>query len=144
MVSSWAWMGYVYATEVPDGFTRISYDVLQPTPQPDEESQELIPASAEALEGQKVFIKGYMHPLTILPASDRVRSFVLVRDNGDCCFGAAQPKLTDMILVELTGNLRMQYRTRQVKLAGTFHVDFRQGTGGVGTLAYRLDAEHAQ
>ena len=56
--------GYVYATEVPDGYTRISFNTMKP-----DELQErggvAVPPDIAALEGQKIFIKGYIRPDSI-------------------------------------------------------------------------------
>lgn len=106
---------YVYYTEVPDGYDRISFKVLQPesgSPQP-------IPDSAMNLDGKQVFVGGYMHPDAGLAP---VQSFVLVPDMGTCCFGG-QPNLTDMIEVTLKGNDRVSYSTRKRKFAGTLRVN---------------------
>ena len=90
----WSWLGFVYATEVPEGYQRIGYGQLQPDPNhPDEP----IPPAAKELDGQKVFIKGYVYP-TI--SQHGIREFLLVRDEGSCCFGG-NPKITDRIQVTL-------------------------------------------
>jgi hypothetical protein len=59
LLSGAAWHTYVYHTEVPEGYTRINYDKLQPTP---ENPTILPPPDALELDGQQVFIKGYMYP----------------------------------------------------------------------------------
>lgn len=130
-------LSYVYATEVPDGFTRISYDQLQPNP---DVAKEVVPPSALALDGQKVFIKGY-------PLAGRdlhgIRQFVLVRDQGDCCFGG-KPKLTDQIQVTLADPLRLNYELRLLRVAGTFHVRPTVAANGMPTTIYYLEADHLQ
>lgn len=127
---------YVYLTEVPPGYQRVSYSELQP----DDSNPVLPPAPAAALEGRQIFIKGY-----ILPGAQDVNltHFILVRDNGACCFGAAEPKLTDKIEVRLTGELSLDYTTRQVKLAGTFHVEPAHVDGGRAVI-YHLLADYAK
>lgn len=127
---------YIYLTEVPPGYERISYSSLQP----DEQNPVLPPEPAAALDGRKVFIKGY-----ILPGAQdtNLTHFILVRDNGSCCFGAAEPKLTDKIEVRLTGELSLDYTTRQVKLAGTFHIEPAQVDGGRAVI-YHLLVDYAK
>src|SRR6476620_11740559 len=77
--------GYVYATEVPDGYARISFNEMKP-----DELQErggvIVPPEIAELEGKKIFIKGYIRPdsITVPRGIDR---FLLVRDNSQCCFG---------------------------------------------------------
>src|SRR5690606_36495557 len=101
----WGTAGYVYATEVPEGYTRIHYQQLQP----DENSPgQIIPPSALDLNGKRVFIKGYVYPGA---QKSGIKQFILCRDNGDCCFGG-NPKLTDRILVTLKDPLRLTYSRR--------------------------------
>ena len=94
---------YVYVTEVPEGYERISYAELQPDP---EQAGQIVPPSALELEGKKIFIKGYVYPGR---EKDGIRKFLLVRDQGDCCFGG-NPKITDRIQVTLVDPLRLNLR----------------------------------
>lgn len=130
----------IYLTEVPDGYKRISFTDLRP-----DESRPEIPISQAALElnGQKVFVKGYMHPG--VAGAGPVKEFVLVPDMGTCCFGG-QPKLHKMIEVTMTGNNRLRYNRTKRKLAGVFKVDgkLRQAAGDITTGPYKLEAEIAE
>jgi hypothetical protein len=129
--------GVVYATEVPEGYTRISYEGLQP----DQDSPgQIMPPSALELDGKRVFIKGYVYPGA---QQQGIKQFVLCRDNGDCCFGGS-PKLTDMILVDLVDPLRLTYSRRLQRLAGTFRIKPAQGTDGLGGVLYQLEADYLQ
>jgi hypothetical protein len=138
LLLSWTIAGVVYATELRPGFERVSYNQLQA----DEGAASPIPPSALELEGDKVFIKGYIHPS--LGTGKGLKRFVMVRDNGDCCFGAATPKLTDMIYVQLADPLRIDYTTRLVKIHGTFHVEPATvaGQSDIPTVVYHLNAQH--
>ncbi len=127
-------MCFETAFEVPAGCLRISYEMLQPRP------GEPIPASARELDGKKVFIKGYMYPSSQMTG---IREFVLCRDNGTCCFGG-QPRLTDMIQVNLKEPLTLDYHTGLRHVAGTFRVQPNGAPGGMGSVLYRLDADYAQ
>jgi hypothetical protein len=129
---------YIYVNEVPEGYERISYSQLQPDEANASQTGEMIPESAQALDGKRVFIKGYMYPGE---QQTKIRSFVLCRDNGDCCFGG-NPKLTDRILVELDGQLATDYVTRQRHLAGTFRVRPSEAVDGLGVAVYRLEADY--
>lgn len=132
--SGWSWLSYVYATEVPEGYQRIDYAELQP-----EEGQPptTIPASALALNGKRVFIKGYIYPPNQLTGVTR---FVLCRDNGDCCFGG-KPKLTDMIDVSLQNDLSLNYSRKLHRLAGVFRVS-EAGDPEARGAVYRLEADY--
>lgn len=106
---------YVYATEVPEGYQRVSfYEFQQPDSLPD------VP-TARALEfnGEDIFLKGYIHPSS---GSGMLRRFILVPDLGTCCFGG-QPKSTDMIEVTLAKGQTVRGGLTKLKLAGKFTVN---------------------
>jgi hypothetical protein len=134
-----AWLTYIYMTEVPEGYARISYAELQPDP---EQAAQAVPPSALSLEGKKVFIKGYVYPGRM---TSGIQEFLLVRDRGECCFGG-NPKITDRIQVSLVEPLHLTYETRLFKLGGTFHVEARPSTidGAQGGVFYHLKADHLQ
>lgn len=136
LLGGWTRLAYIYQTEVPEGHLRISYDDLQP--RPDEE--DLVPAHAQELDGKKVFIKGFVYQPTGGQTTG-LQKFVLVRDRGQCCFGG-NPKISDMILVKLTGDLEAEFNMQPRKLAGTFHVQPAQGLHGLGNVLYELDADY--
>jgi len=103
---------YVYATEVPDGYNRISfYDLQQPEPLPDVPTHRAL-----EIDGEAIFLKGYIHPSS---GSGMLRRFILVPDLGTCCFGG-QPRSTDMIEVTLTGGQTVKAGLTKLKLAGKF------------------------
>ena len=127
---------YVYATEVPDGYERISFRVLQPKADADPSSP--VPDTAKDLDGKQVFVSGYIHPDA---GMSPVQSFVLVPDMGTCCFGG-QPKLTDMIEVTLPDEKRVRYSTRKRKLTGTLKVDSRlKPLDGLQGVYYQLEVD---
>ncbi|RUL82795.1 hypothetical protein [Tautonia sociabilis] len=126
--------GYRHATEVPPGYERLGYERLQPGP------GEVVPPSAEEVDGEQVFIKGYMYPTAQL---DGITEFVLCRDNGSCCFGG-QPKLADMIQVTLPAERAVSYRRGLVSVAGRFRVEPDQAPGQLGSILYHLDADLAR
>ena len=134
LVASVSVASYVYATEVPRGYERIFYSQLQP-----EEGKigQKIPPLAEDLDGKKVFIKGY-----VFPGKQRqgIKSFLLVRDKGDCCFGG-NPKLTDRIQVTLADPERLRFDPYLHKIAGTFRLvkDPGQAIDAGGEVYYHLD-----
>ena len=127
---------YTYATEVPEGYERISFRDLQPNP-----TRSDIPFSPRAAElsESKVFVKGYVYPDGQF---NDIKRFVLVPDMGTCCFGG-QPKLSDMIQVTLEDPWRTEYSYSRRSFAGTF----RLGAGSadkVGSVIYHLDADYAK
>ena len=94
------------------------------------------------LEGQRIFIKGYIYPGR---TKEGIRQFLLVRDQGDCCFGG-NPKITDRIQVTLVDPLRINFKSRLHKVAGKFHVKpLSQATDGAkGGVFYHLEADYVQ
>jgi hypothetical protein len=135
MVGGLARLTYAYTHEVPEGYQRLSYADLQPDP---EVAGQVFPPEVEQLDGQRVFVKGFVFPGK---QTTGIKTFVLCRDNGDCCFGG-QPKLTDRIQVTLKGPLSLDYSTRMRRVAGTFHVAPRQAVDGLGGVLYHLDADY--
>jgi uncharacterized protein DUF4190/uncharacterized protein DUF3299 len=117
LVAGVSWHTYDYLTEVPEGYVRTGFWELQPDPDYPE-----LPVSKKAMElsGQKIFIKGYVHPG--VASMGKVDRFILVPDMGTCCFGG-DPKATDMIEVHVPDPAkRLGYSRTRVKLAGTFAV----------------------
>jgi hypothetical protein len=138
LIAAGGWHSYVYATEVPDGYRRISFADLQPEPNAPQMS---FPLSALELDGQRIFIKGYVFPDG---QQYDIQRFILVPDMGTCCFGG-QPALTDMIEVTLRDPLRVEFALRKRKLAGTFSVDGSlKPVNGVGGVVYQLDADYVR
>jgi len=137
LAGGWMRLTWIAATEVPPGYQRVSFDELQPDPT---DASQIVPASAMKLDGQRVFLKGYA-----FPGRERqgIKKFVLVRDNGQCCFGG-NPKLTDMVEVTLAGDLAMDFTTNMRHVAGTFHVAPGAGIDGLPRVVYHLDADYLQ
>ena len=138
LVSSLVWKAYDYATEVPDDYTRVSWNELQPDP-----AKPALPVSPKSLElhETQVFIKGYVYPDD---TQSQLNSFVLVPDRGTCCFGG-QPPLTHMIEVRLKEPLTVQYSMLQRKLGGVLKVDTRtKPVSGLGGVYYQLEADYVR
>ncbi len=129
--SALAW--YDYATELPDGYVRINYELLKPA----DDRPDAPPAAAAALNGQRVFIKGYMFPT----AHAKVTKFVLCRDNGDCCFGGQPPK-SDMIFIELQEPLQTEFSTKIRRVAGTLRIAGARSAEIENDILYRLEADY--
>lgn len=98
LVLGTAKMAHAYSTEVPDGYLRVNF------PKEIAEKQfyyvggkrKLDPDVAK-LVGQKVYLKGFMWATQ---ATDGIPRFILLKDNGECCFGG-KPKSHDFITVTL-------------------------------------------
>jgi hypothetical protein len=133
--------GYVYATEVPEGYTRISFNDMQP----DELEQRggvIVPPDVAQLEGKRVFIKGYMRPPQYNTGID---SFLLVRDNKQCCFGdLSSVKYWDQILVKMTGSRRLNYSDGVYSIGGILSIQ-PQNSAFIGKYpVFSLQADYAK
>ncbi|GAA5509283.1 hypothetical protein Rcae01_04782 [Novipirellula caenicola] len=129
---------YIYMTEVPDGYTRIPFHELQqPEGMPD------IPTRfAYDIDGDKVFLKGYIHPAS---GSGALRQFILVPDLGTCCFGG-QPKSSDMIEVTVTNGKNVKAGLTKRKLAGKFQLNRspQKLTDFDNNIFYRIKADQVR
>jgi hypothetical protein len=132
LVSGVATLAITYANELPPGHTRLNYAALQPLPG---DPPTAVPDSARALEGQDVLLKGYMYPGS---RQRGITDFLLVRDQGDCCFGG-NPKITDRVLVRLAGTQGIDFTQRLVKIAGRFRIELAGAPDAGGGVLYHLD-----
>jgi hypothetical protein len=143
LVGGVAYGGYVYATEVPDGYTRISFTTMKPD-ELQERGGTIIPPEVAALEGKKIFIKGYIRPdsITVPHGIDR---FLLVRDNNQCCFGdLSKIKYYDQIDVLLTGDNRVDYTQGVFRIGGVLHIEPQYAAYPTGRPVFSLKADYAK
>ncbi len=123
----------VYAAELPPGFERISYAILEPA---EGDPPDAIPDAARSLDGRDVLLKGYMYPGS---RQRGIVQFLLVRDQGDCCFGG-NPKIADRVLVELADPRGIEFTPRLVKIAGRFRVRPAGAPDAGGGVLYQIEA----
>ncbi len=140
-----AFAGYVRATEVPDGYARTSFADFKPD-EIDVRGSHIVPPDVAALDGQKVFIKGYIRPdSTNNGLRFNIKKFLLVRDNNQCCFGdMSAVQYFDQMEVRLKGDLTVDYSPGLFRMGGTLRVDPRNAAYGSGKTVYRLEADHAE
>jgi len=135
--------GYVHATELPEGYQRTSFLELMPV-EADVRAGRAVPAEVLALNGKKVFIKGYMRPDST-PVSRNVKRFLLVRDNNNCCFGdLSTVKFYDQIGVVVGEGIRLDYRQGLFRIGGVFRVRPENVASGGEQLVFTLDADYAR
>jgi hypothetical protein len=130
-----AWHIYVYLTEVPEGYARVDFGSFLSDPgRPDVPTQ-----AAIDLNGEQIFIKGYIHPTSM--DSLYAKRFVIVPDLGTCCFGN-QPPLTHMMEVSLVGDQYATKSYRRQRLAGTLRVNQNlKPIEGLTGVFYQLKAD---
>ncbi len=130
---------YEYSTEVPDGFQRIPFYSLRSDP---DHPEQPIPEDIAKLDGQKVFLKGYVHPS--VKEQGAVRQFVLVGDMKECCFGGT-PKVTEFVDVSIVSNDQIRYSWRLRKLAGVLRINPEAAKmNGLAGPCYHLEAEYVK
>ena len=139
LVGGLGWHYYVYSTEVPEGYERISYRMLK------DDKDTPLPYSEKAtnLDGTKVFLKGFVRPGA---KKKNLQKFILVGDFGSCCFGGA-PEITDVVAVNILGEERVHYGLRVRKIAGTFKLNKRTAPTAekeVPKVFYQIDADQVK
>ena len=116
-IVGYGWLLFARVSEVPYGYERVSYEMLQPDPNAQAEP---IPQSALDMQNKRVFIRGYMKPVR---RQTGIKEFTLCPSNGECPFCTPNPKRTEMIRVLLQGDLEAVYTTHQIGVGGRFQVD---------------------
>lgn len=135
--------GYVYATEVPEGYARISFAKLKPD-ELQERSKVIVPPEIAALDGKEVFIKGYIRPdsITVSRGIDR---FLLVRDNNQCCFGdISSIKYYDQMEVDMKGSRRVDYDQGIFRMGGILRVNPQNLAAGSTKPVFSLEADYSK
>jgi len=132
-----SWVVYAYFGAAPPGYLAVSYAELQPDP--DNPAQKYPPRAKElqdlcASMNKKIFIKGFMYPGR---QTMGMKKFSLNPFNGHCPYCIQQPTPTEIIYVELVGDLTADYTTKCVGVGGKFKLE--EVGGGV---VYRLEADY--
>jgi hypothetical protein len=112
------WLTYVYYTQAPPGYKPISYAVLKLPPGAPPEQR--VPPSAEELDGERVYVRGFMVPGR---QQSGLKRFFLSDDPGVCSFCAPKPDITQLVEVILLGDLEGEYTTRAVGVGGKLRVE---------------------
>jgi hypothetical protein len=133
--------GFVYATEVPDGYARISFDRMKPT-EYQERSGVAVPPEIAELDGKRVFIKGYIRPDSVAVPRG-IDRFLLVRDNNTCCFGdLSKIKYHDQIDVKMDGPLRVDFSQSTIRIGGVLKIRPENVALGPGAPVFSLKADY--
>ena len=131
---------YVYATEVPEGYSRVAFSQMRPS-ETEKKNGVVVPPDLMAYNGEKVFIKGYMRP----PSQKvQISEFLLVRDNNECCFGINLPEYFDQIRVHLVSGKRVNYSTRLFRMGGTLRAHPVRMRPESGQSVYTLIADYVK
>ncbi|WP_148072562.1 DUF4190 domain-containing protein [Bythopirellula goksoeyrii] len=143
LVGGLSYAGFVHATEVPPDATRSSFQEFRPDDQ-QIAAGNFIPKEVQALDGKRVFIKGFMRADST-PVRHNVRRFLLVRDNNQCCFGdMSNLKYYDQVLVKFADNVTADYSTGLFRIAGTLHINPENAVRGANYPVYTLEADYVR
>ncbi|MBX7167167.1 MAG: DUF3299 domain-containing protein [Pirellulales bacterium] len=129
------------AVSTPGGSSEITFDAIKFDIDKGEAfERSMIPASIEALLGQRIKIRGY-----ILPSFQQrdIKQFVLVRDNMECCFGPGAA-LYDCIVVDMLPGRATSYTTRPIAVEGKFTINEVLGADGEHLAIFHLDGESTE
>ena len=130
---------YVWFTEVPEGYQRISFGALNADPKSGLDYSE----DAVELDGKKVFLRGYVRPGV---KKRNLSKFILVGDFGSCCFGGS-PKIWDIIAVDIQTDKTVDYGYRVRKIGGEFKLHKRAVSSkekDIPGIVYEIQADHIQ
>jgi hypothetical protein len=134
---------YVYFTEVPDGYSRISFSTMKPD-ELQERNGQVVPPDVTSLEGKNVFIKGYIRPDSVTVPRG-IDQFLLVRDNNQCCFGdMSKIKYYDQVLVKMTGDHRLDFSRGVFCIGGVLHIEPQYAMPGAPKTVFTLTADYAK
>jgi len=127
---------YLLSKEVPHGYTRLTFEMLLPG---DLKSGKFVPPDIEKLEGEKVFLKGYIYPgrQTI-----NLKNFLLVPTIGHCKFCTSQIAPHEIVQVELVGDLKTEYTSYPTRVGGRLRIDKDVAEGKAHGLPYRIEADY--
>ena len=133
---------YVYQTEVPEGYERISFESLKPT-ELQERGGKAVPPEILALEGKRVFIKGFIRPGSA-PVRTGIDRFLLVRDNNQCCFGdLSKVNYFDQMAVQITSSHRVEDTLNILRMGGILEINEQNLALGQGYPVFSLKADYA-
>lgn len=139
MIGSIGYHSYIYTTEVPEGYQRISFSDLKPS------KRDQLDFSPKALDFNrtKVFVKGYTRPGE---KRHNLKSFILVGDFGACCFGG-NPKITDVIAVSIISDDTVDYSYRLRRIGGEFRLHENRSAiheKDIPAIYYEIVADHVK
>jgi hypothetical protein len=130
---------YHYNHEVPEGYRRTSFpeEISARQFQIFRGKQRRLHPEVARLVGQKIFLKGFMW---LSQRQEGLETFVLLKDNGECCFGG-KPQPFDMMRVDLQNDATVDGHTGMVSVAGVLRADVRAGED---EAVYTMEADFVE
>ena len=129
-ISAVIFQTWYYYHNAPPGYQVVEFDSMAFDAKTGKVKDEIL-----ALDGKKIFIKGYMYPTNRLSG---IEDFTLVRTLGHCKFCSPGNNPADMIAVEMEKGMEVSFRANKlVSVGGIFYVepDYKPGE-----IPYSIDA----
>ena len=122
-----------YKSELPPGYERVNFpkEIAEKGFVVVEGRRELHP-EVKPFVDKRIFLKGY-----IWESATYDDVFVLLKDNGDCCFGG-NPAPNDMIQVRLEEGSQFRYMSGLISVAGVLRAD---PSADFGAPVYIMEAD---
>ena len=138
-VTSVGMHAYIYATEVPDGYRRITFWELR-----NNKRDTQIPFSRNAYDfnGEKVFLKGYVRPNK--GKKNGLKQFILVGDLGDCCFGGV-PEIDEAVAIDIISDDSVNQTLGLRRIGGVFRLNEALrpvDEDGIPVVYYTIEADY--
>ncbi len=113
-----------YKAELPPGYTRVNFPSEIAEKQfVFEGNQRKIHPEVKPFVDQPIFVKGWMWQ-----TASAGSSFILLKDNGKCCFGG-NPAAYDMMLVQMQNGDEFPYQSGLISVAGVLRANPDAQTG---------------
>ena len=126
------WLYYSYSYSAPPGYELLKFEELKGDPKTAKPSDKII---QYANERKKVFVVGHMYPGRKMTG---IESFMLVPTLDHCKFCTPTRNPTEMIDIQMVDGLTASFRTRAVRVGGTFSYNPNHRPG---ELPYRIEAD---
>lgn len=117
-------------------FDDLKFDIEKDAPF----ERSMLPKKIEGYAGQRVSVRGFILPTSFQTG---LTSFVLVRDNMECCFGPGAA-LYDCIVVEMAEGKSTDYSIRPVTVEGRFAIEEFIGPGRRHLAIYKIVADKVE
>lgn len=101
-------------------------------------AESLLTDKIRGLFGQKIKIRGYIHPSC--PFQTGVTSFILVRDDQSCCFGPGAA-IYDCIIVKMLPGRSTNFTPKPIAVEGVLKFQEFKDLDGKHLAIYHLDGE---
>jgi hypothetical protein len=121
------------------GITPLTFDdLIFPLEKDQPFTESLLTDKIRGLFGQKIKIRGYIHPSC--PFRTGVKSFILVRDDQSCCFGPGAA-LYDCIIVNMVPGRTTDYTLKPIAVEGVLTLREFKDLDGKHLAIYHMDGE---